>query len=182
MKVCVDVYYTDDFAVASGALFSNWHDAEAVDDIFHVVREIAPYEPGQFYKRELPPVLGLLDRVEHELEVIVIDGFVWLDDATTRGLGAHLFDALDGRVPVIGVAKNRFRESAVATEVIRGESQRPLFVTSVGMDQLDAAECIRSMHGEFRLPTLLKRADRTGRDEADRLLNEGTENAGHTND
>ncbi len=170
MKVCVDVYYTDDFAVASGALYSEWGDPDAVGDEFFVARDIQPYEPGHFYKRELPPILGLLDKIEHGLEVIVIDGFVWLDDVATPGLGAHLFEALNGQVPVIGVAKNRFRNSRIAIEVTPGKSQRPLLVTSAGMPPSEAARSIRSMHGDFRLPTLLKRADRTGRDEADRIL------------
>ena len=72
-------------------------------------------------------------------------------------------------VPVIGVAKNRFRSYVSGSaddpafesiELLRGDSNRPLFVTAIGMAPRDAAALVRSMHGANRLPTLLKRVDR----------------------
>jgi hypothetical protein len=35
------------------------------------------YEPGQFYRRELPYVLALLESLESS-PAVVVDGFVWL--------------------------------------------------------------------------------------------------------
>jgi deoxyribonuclease V len=52
-----------------------------------------------------------------------------------------------------------------AKEVLRGQSRQPLFVTSVGLED-DAAQCVRKMHGEFRMPTLLKRVDQLCRQAA----------------
>lgn len=52
---------------------------------------------------------------------------------------------------IIEVAKNEFR-GAIAARVLRGASKKPLFVT--------AARDVRSMHGDYRVPTLLARADR----------------------
>jgi deoxyribonuclease V len=74
------------------------------------------------------------------------------------GLGQHLYEYFDGTIPVIGVAKSRFK-GASGIEVYRGKSARPLYVTAAGMDPNLAAEKIRMMRGAHRLPTLLKRVD-----------------------
>src|SRR5439155_10587314 len=110
-------------------------------------------------KREMPCLLTVLAEVAEPLESIIVDGYVWLADEGTPGLGAHLFEALGEAVPVVGVAKTRFASARAARPVLRGDSQRPLFVTAAGIDVEAAAEHVRAMHGEFRLPTLLKRVD-----------------------
>ncbi|MHC4877788.1 MAG: endonuclease V [Planctomycetota bacterium] len=170
MHICVDVFYTDELAIASGAVFEHWGDASSSDDLVVTSGNVQPYVPGKFYKRELGPICELIKEVSHDLETVVIDGFVWLNDTHTPGLGAYLYDALKQRVPVIGVAKNRFQNSHAAVEVLRGQSERPLFVTAAGIEREQAARAIRGMHGEYRIPTLLKYADRLGRDEAERQL------------
>jgi deoxyribonuclease V len=78
-------------------------------------------------------------------------------------LGWHLFDALESKIPVIGVAKSRF-EGAPAHEVYRGASRRPLYVTAAGMTLAKAAANIQAMHGAHRIPTLLQRVDRLARE------------------
>ena len=65
--------------------------------------------------------------MQSPLECVVIDGYVWLDEAQKAGLGAHLFAALEGKTPVIGVAKTHFL-GAPASEVKRGSAERPLYV------------------------------------------------------
>jgi deoxyribonuclease V len=126
----------------------------------------AEYVPGEFYRREMPSILTLIKAIKTELlEVLVIDGYV--DLAKDRpGLGRHLSQALHADLPIIGVAKNRFNGSDAHVEVLRGTSKKPLYVTSCGMAVDRAAECIRSMHGQFRIPTMLKRVDRLARDGA----------------
>lgn len=168
MHICVDVYYTDQLAIASGAVFEHWGDASSADDIIVTANNVQPYVPGQFYKRELGPICELIKQVSYNLNTVIIDGLVWLNDAKTPGLGAYLYDALEQQVPVIGVAKNRFKDSEAAVEVLRGQSERPLFVTAAGVEREQAARAIRDMHGKYRIPTLLKHADRLGRDEAKR--------------
>ncbi|MCB9920642.1 MAG: hypothetical protein H6822_00590 [Planctomycetaceae bacterium] len=64
---------------------------------------------------------------------------------------------------IIGVAKTRFATATSEVEVFRGTSQRPLFVSAAGIDQHIAADSIRRMHGENRIPTLLKRVDTLSR-------------------
>jgi len=109
----------------------------------------------------LPCVLSLLDKLNLEhVEAIVIDGFVYLDDEGKLGLGGHLYEALDGKIPIVGVAKTNFATIEKEKRVLlRGESVRPLFVTAIGMDLDEALKAVASMHGAFRIPTLLKQLD-----------------------
>jgi deoxyribonuclease V len=74
-------------------------------------------------------------------------------------LGAHLYAALGKKVPVIGVAKTRFTAASAARAVRRGSSNRPLYVTAAGIDIETAVQHVQSMHGPYRLPTILKRVD-----------------------
>lgn len=167
MIACVDVDYREDqepaHAVAAGVVFDDWPASEATAEHVEKIAEIEPYVPGQLYRRELPCLLAVLQRIEHPLAIIVVDGYAFLDAEGRPGLGAHLFRALPRRIPVVGVAKSYFRGSA-AIEVHRGQSHRPLYVSAVGTSAERAAEGISRMHGPHRLPTLLKRVDRLCRD------------------
>jgi deoxyribonuclease V len=60
---------------------------------------------------------------------------------------------------VIGVAKTAFANIGDEYKLLRGQSASPLYVTSVGMPLAEAKAAIQSMHGEFRIPTHLKRVD-----------------------
>jgi deoxyribonuclease V len=159
MIACVDVDYRASEAIAACVLFRSWNDAFSADEKVERITKVEPYEPGQFFRRELPCLLAVLAGVGEPVETVVVDGYVWLRDEQTPGLGAHLYEALGRTTPVIGVAKTRFL-SAVAAEVKRGNSQRPLYVTAAGMDLQEAARHIQGMHGLHRIPTLLKRVDR----------------------
>jgi deoxyribonuclease V len=159
-RACVDVDYRGDDAEAACVLFRDWADAAPAGEHVRLLRGIEPYVPGQFYRRELPCLLAVLADVAEPLELVIVDGYVWLADETRPGLGAHLYEALGRRVPVVGVAKTCFHSARLAVPVVRGESaKRPLFVTAAGMDVREAAQCIERMHGPHRLPTMLRRAD-----------------------
>lgn len=123
---------------------------------------VADYEPGSFFKRELPCLLALLaqtDAFAEAIDALVIDGYVSLAEGRP-GLGAHLYRALDERYPVIGIAKTSFHENDAATPVFRGSSQKPLFVTAVGAGELsNVAESVRNLPGDFRLPDMVKMVD-----------------------
>jgi deoxyribonuclease V len=159
MRACVDVDYRGHEAVAACVLFRAWADGESAGDEVVRVSPVEPYHPGQFYRRELPCLVAVLGKVAAPLETVVVDGYVWLGDETSPGLGGHLYAALGGTVPVIGVAKTRFAGARAARPVVRGGSRRPLWVTAAGLDPDTAARHVAAMHGPFRIPTLLKRAD-----------------------
>jgi len=159
MIFAVDVDYRASQAFAAGVLFQNWEDEESVGELTAPISTVAAYEPGQFYKHELPCILELLKQLEQLPECIVIDGYVYLDRNQKPGLGRHLYDALQERSVIIGVAKSRFKDTPPETEVFRGDSKRALYVTAIGINETDAKACIMRMHGEHRLPTILKRVD-----------------------
>ncbi|NOJ77505.1 endonuclease V [Myxococcus xanthus] len=159
MLACVDVDYRPELTVAGCVLFRNWADGHEASHLVEHGPPAAPYEPGQFYRRELPHLLRVLARVEVPLEAIIVDGYVWLGE-DRPGLGAHLYEALNREVPVIGVAKTAYVTTGPSVPVLRGKSLRPLFVGAAGMDAATAAEHIRRMHGASRTPTMLNRVDR----------------------
>lgn len=163
MILAADVSYRGREAIAAGVLFRGWQDAEPAAELTVRIDEPAAYEPGQFWKRELPPVLALLRQLQQLPGYIIIDGHVYLDAGQRPGFGKHLYDALQGKAAVIGVAKSRYKDTPPDAEVFRGGSKRPLYVTSVGIDPAEARAAIARMHGEHRLPAMLKRADRLSR-------------------
>jgi deoxyribonuclease V len=138
-------------------MFRDWSDAKPLDEKVVEIQDVAPYQPGQFYRRELPCLLAVLQKLP-PIDVAIIDGYVWLDGESQPGLGAHLYQALNEKVAVVGVAKTKFRGAEVC-EIIRGASKRPLLITAAGIQKELAAQYVRSMHGIYRLPTLLARAD-----------------------
>lgn len=159
MIASVDAYYRGVGAVAACVLFEPWTAEKAIREIVRHIEGVEPYEPGLFYKRELPCILAVLKEVHDPLEAIVVDGYAWLRLGEKPGLGAKLYEALEGKVPVIGVAKARFVTGSGAVAVYRGRSRRPLFVTAAGMTSETAAGLIAIMHGCFRIPAMLKRVD-----------------------
>ncbi len=166
---CIDVGYNESetrptAAIAACVVINDWRDSLAASEHVVHLHEIRDYQPGLFYLRELPCIEAVLAELSQPPAHIVVDGYVWLDDQNHAGLGAHLYESLIRTVPVIGVAKNPFKRSLHATELYRGGSTRPLFITAVGIPTADAASNISSMHGQHRLPSILKRVDRLSRD------------------
>ena len=116
-----------------------------------------------FFKRELPCILKLLNEIEYKPSCIVVDGYVFLDGISQPGLGKYLYDALDKEIPVIGVAKRSFAKISDEFALLRGDSQKALYITAAGIDQALAKEYIASMYGKHRNPSLLKKADQVCR-------------------
>jgi deoxyribonuclease V len=161
MIVAVDVDYREAEVVAAAVGFDSWTaERTAIEVVVTSDAPPAPYEPGKFYLRELPHIRSALSLLMPPWTAIIVDGYVWL--GADKGLGAHLYDALGHTTPVIGVAKTQFA-GAPAVEVSRGASARPLYVTAVGIDPTEASAHVRAMHGEHRIPTLLRRVDQLAR-------------------
>ena len=164
---CVDVDYRNRGAVAGCVLFTAWTDAVAARELVATAAadEVAAYVPGQLYLRELPLLERVLAQVTDPLDVVIVDGNVWLDGDGAPGLGARLWAARGQAGAVIGVAKTSY-VGAPSIAVLRGSSANPLHVTAAGMDPAEAAAHIREMDGPYRLPTLLTRVDRLCREAA----------------
>jgi deoxyribonuclease V len=162
MIAFTDVHYADTSALAACVIASDWADAKPFTSVTARISPIAEYEPGAFYKRELPCLLAVLERAP-KFTHVVIDGYVWLDSAQSPGLGAHLHEALGRKVPVIGVAKTAFRGSEMALRLERPGTEKPLFVTSIGLTPELALEHLKRLHGPYRIPTMLKLVDQLSR-------------------
>jgi deoxyribonuclease V len=160
MILALDVDYREKNANASGILFSSWKDNAPKSEYSVKIENIEDYIPGMFFKRELPCLTKLIDLITEEISVMLVDGYVWLNSEYKPGLGAYLYEKYQRRVPVIGVAKRNFHSSGQnCRQIVRGKSQSPLYVTSAGIDIDTAADLIKNMAGDNRIPVLLKRVD-----------------------
>lgn len=166
MIYAFDTYYYEDFAKTVCIAFEDWS-SEKEEEIITEKTEIASdYESGAFYKRELPCILSLLSKIElKENDIIIVDGFVTLNNDSKIGLGGYLFEALDKKIPIIGIAKNDFSSpDEKRRNVLRGESKTPLFLTAMGIDVDEIKGKVEKMHGSYRMPTLLKKLDQLTRE------------------
>ncbi len=163
MLLAVDVHYSEETGYVAGVGFHSWTDQSAITTYSSTVTNIAAYTPGQFYKRELPCITQLLEKHALTPAIIIVDGYVHLPGGKA-GLGKHLFDSLQGAYPIIGVAKNLFPGTHPRHELLRGSSQRPLYITSEGIATNEAKKHIAEMFGQNRIPALLKQVDRLARD------------------
>jgi deoxyinosine 3'endonuclease (endonuclease V) len=162
MFAAFDVHYPEEGgAQVAAVVFAHLYDSEPVSVYRKRIESVAEYVPGEFYKRELPCILSLLEEIVEPIDTIIIDGYVSLGDRP--GLGEHLAESMDRNKNVVGVAKTFFDGSSLK-EAKRGLSKNPLFVTSFGLSSDVAKEMIESMHGPHRMPTLLKEADRLSKE------------------
>lgn len=161
MIVAIDVHYREAFAKVVSIEFKTWEDTAPYKIHEIIINEVAEYVSGEFYKRELPCILKVLKKTDTDkLEIIIVDGYVVLDDEGKAGLGMYLYEALNQKIPIIGVAKRGFiNNEKNVIKIKRGESENPLFITSVGIDLNEAAEQIKNMVGEYRMPDLLRILD-----------------------
>lgn len=160
MLLAFDAHYSDTETRLVAAIFDDWEDAEARELRVWQGGPAAPYQPGEFYKRELPLILTALEDFDlSAVKTIIIDGYVYLNDQGRPGLGGHLYHELGEQVPVVGIAKSYFRDTN-AEAVLRGKSSKPLYVTALGIGQKDAADHLRSMAGNYRMPDILAAVDR----------------------
>jgi len=166
MILAIDVHYREDFAKSVSIEFDDWVDENILQIHETIIDEVEEYIPGEFYKRELPCLLEVIELSDRELiKLIIVDSYVVLNDDGKFGLGAYLYEALGEEIPVIGMTKKNFLSNTKnVREVLRGESQKPLYVSSMGIDIDQAAEKIRNMKGEYRFPEMLKLVDRKGRE------------------
>ena len=164
MLLAIDAYYGEQNAKVVGVLFK-WEDKFPAETISCFYDNVLPYKPGQFYQRELPCILELLKQMELEkIGAIIIDGHVFVSNDKTYGLGGYLWESLGKQIPIIGIAKRGFYQTdEVSFPVLRGNSKKPLYVSSIGYDISLLKTDIKNMHGNYRIPTILKILDQETR-------------------
>ena len=160
MIIAIDVFYKSDCqAKAVAILFDDWY-SQNIKRVYSLdLEHISEYKSGEFYKRELPCIVQLLELIEEEYDYIIIDGYVYLGEEKKAGLGRHLWNALSIKRPIIGVAKNYFKGTSEDCFVLRGSSEKPLYITAIGIPHHDAVRYISEMYGEHRMPYMLKAVD-----------------------
>ncbi len=162
--IALDAQHYDDGTAGVGMLgFHRWTDAEPAWEITATASQCGEYEPGAFYKRELPALSQALAQCPVAPDIIVVDAYVFLDEHARQGLGYKLWEHLGRTAPIVGVAKTKFMSAPSAWEICRGSSKTPLYVTAVGYDVEQAKKDVLRMHGAHRMPTLLKRVDQLAR-------------------
>jgi deoxyribonuclease V len=167
MKLAACVQYHGEGALAAAVAFDEWDAPEASRTYTSRIARVDKPPRGTLDLRELPCLLQLLQ--EHALapDVLLIDGPVHLDAADTPGPGRALYEALGGRIPVIGVSTRAAPGMPAQFEVFREEEARPVIVTCIGIDLGAAKIRVRNMHGKRRVPTLLKLAARIAKSTGD---------------
>jgi exodeoxyribonuclease-5/deoxyribonuclease V len=156
-----DTYYYENKAKTVCVEFDEWTTLSPLK-IYSEIREgVEDYIPGEFFKRELPCILSLIHQIDlNDVEAIIIDGYVYIDDTMKPGLGLHLYNALQQKIPVIGVAKTNFKTlDKLKLPLLRGSSLNSLFITTVGLDLHISSKNIAAMAGPHRIPALLKALD-----------------------
>src|SRR5208282_873295 len=139
----VDVHYLrTGGARAAAVLAADAAFAHVLAERTAMVPRVPPCRPGEFCLRELPPLRAVLDDLRG-LGLLVAGGYADLDPGGRPGLGAYAHAEFG--IPVIGVAKSRFRTATHAVPAVRGSSARPLFFTAAGMPAADAADLVRRM-------------------------------------
>src|SRR5262245_11083587 len=100
MLACLDAAYSDDAASAACVQFADWKAAAPLHVLTTRQGAAQAYEPGAFYKRELPLLLAVIQKLKSPPGTIIVDGYVWLNAEGRPGLGAMLHRALAERIPV----------------------------------------------------------------------------------
>lgn len=165
MLLAIDVYYRKNEARVVGVFF-NLIDKEPNEVEIVNVKDVTEYIPGEFYKRELPCLIKLIEKIDlSNIEAIIIDGHIYVDNYETFGLGGKLYEYLNKKFPIIGVAKNSFHSNSLTVkEIFRGSSKKPLYVSAIGIDIDEAVKNIKNMHGDYRIPDILKKLDSITKD------------------
>lgn len=175
--VGVDVAYDDERdLVAAAAVALDGRTLDVVDTATAVGRVSFPYVPGLLAFREIPAVLGALERLRRTPDLVVCDGY-GIAHPRRFGLASHL-GVLTG-LPTIGVAKNPFTFRFEPPGPRRGDSSplldgaeevgralrtrdgvKPVFVSvghRVGLP--DACAHTLRLARDYRLPETTRRAD-----------------------
>ena len=170
-KIAVDTYYFgEEKARTVGVVFNDFSDEAPSQVITAWSTEFEPYQPGLFYKRELPCILDCLAKINlADFDTIILDGFYKLKGdygVEWSGLGEHLMSDLRGKgllhpdLNIWCVAKTNFcRTDEISELVLRGTSEKPLYVQAM-RDQKGVATLVKNMAGEYRLPKMLKILDK----------------------
>lgn len=165
MILAIDSYYYSDIdCYTVGISFDTWEQSTPTCIRSCHTSGFSPYVPGEFYKRELPGILGIIQLFDTNPDIIVVDSFITLEDMDgniKEGLGAHLLDSLNYSPIIVGVAKSMYcRCNEISLPLRRGNAINPIWIQGLGCTNEEALSFISRMHGVYRIPDLLKLLDK----------------------
>lgn len=163
MKLAVAFEFFANHVQAAAVAFDAWDALEPGKTCTTRVAVAAKLSPVERDQCRLAALLQLLCEQALGPELIVFVGLVHLDGQGSPGWGQLIYDALGGRVAVIGISKRLTPGLPAQFEVLREIDAPPVVVTCVGIDIGAAKARVRAMHGKRRLPTLLKLATRSAK-------------------
>jgi deoxyribonuclease V len=173
----VDTAFPDNGRTArAAAVLMRYPDLEPIEEAVHELPTELPYIPGLLSFRELPAVLGALERLSIPPEVVLCDG---QGRAHPRRFGIACHLGVTTGLATIGVGKSRLcghheepgPEKGSAVDLVDGEEVigrvlrsrnrvRPLYV-SVGhrVSLATATDLVLACTPRHRLPEPIRRAD-----------------------
>jgi deoxyribonuclease V len=80
-------YLSDDGARAALVLADTATFTHITAETTVLVPDVAPYRPGEFFRRELPPLRAALENLLSDVELLIVDGYVDLNPSGKPGLG-----------------------------------------------------------------------------------------------
>lgn len=111
MIAALDVYYSSEGARAAAVVFEEWESENYVSSYVSLVPECEDYFPGQFYLRELQPLLIVISEIREDVTNFVVDGYCYLSSEGLPGLGAHLANNLLSKPNIVGVQSMQLKSA-----------------------------------------------------------------------
>ncbi|MCW1968987.1 MAG: endonuclease V [Anaerolineae bacterium] len=158
MYFSCDVQYEQKIGYAAGICFQRLQSQSVDFVVTAILQPVAEYKPGEFYQRELPCLIELIKKLETLPKIIFIDGYVWLQN-DQLALGGRLYEYLDRKVIVIGIAKSFLRIAGENISMYYKSSHRPIYISAAGLSLDDAMQCVKEMPYQGHLPLMMKYAD-----------------------
>ena len=176
MILALDSYYKDNICNTSLVVFEDIKSDKPLYTDTIYTKVTSDYIPGEFYKRELPGIIKILEKLKEEhkdiwdnVQIIITDSFIRLKLGADEwdGLGAHFYKYLKSKGEdkiIYGVAKSNFGWShLISNNVFRGESSKPLYVQCSSGENTGVAFMVKHMYGKYRIPAMLKLVDSLSR-------------------
>lgn len=160
----LDVYYheieNETIATVAGIRFTGIENITILNEYTITMNQVEPYQSGQFYKREMPCLLALIQQIKEPFDMIIIDGYVYLNGTDKAGLGKYLYDNLSVKMPMIGIAKKHFYDISEDYAIYRGKSKQPLYITCIDIEIEQAKNLVIALQGKYRIPDIITIVDR----------------------
>lgn len=174
-----DVAFDDDEDARAVVTVMRLPDLEVVDEVVLVLPIAAPYLPGAFAARELPPLVEALEGLKAKPDVVLCDGH-GIAHPRRCGLASHMGVLLDLRTigcaktilvgehgalaPERGSTAELIDEGEVVGAAVRtSDGVNPVYVSVGHRVSLETAVKVVLACSRFRIPEPLRRADHLSR-------------------